>query len=666
MELKDFGVTPAKAKQFAARNINTPEDLAGFIPKAFKDYSKETGIQPEGSISCILVIPTKVRQSFGKTSVIYADCTVIGTNQPLRITWFNQNYRYNEITKSIGKTMFACGKVTWDIDFRVYKMSGPEVFSDPKDGMRIYPEYQKIPGMSEEYFLGKLNAVLSAGIRPNEELPERIRQQYGVLSTDEACSLLHSPGSMEEANRGLDTILMNDLSYFALSCEYQNRNLSTGSPFNIKSHKLYNRFVESLPFELTEDQVGVIKDLEGIVAANSRLNALIQGDVGCGKTAVAVALMCLFAGSDRNYQCALMAPTKVLAKQHFEDLTSMLAPLGITPVYLGSELKAAEKKDALKKISEGAQFVVGTHSLLGKDVHFKQLVLTITDEEHRFGVSQKAELLEKGMLGVHAVTMSATPIPKSLASVMYGSAVQLENISSMPKGRLPVITGVSKGRERNYKFIATQVRKGHQIYIVCPMIDANEKLEGVASVQQIEAEYSKALVPYGVRIATLTGKDSKEHTEEVLLGFRKHEYDVLIATSVIEVGINVPNSTGIIIESAERFGLAQLHQLRGRVGRGSIQSYCVLCSNKDDESTNERFAAMCRTSNGFEIAEADLKLRGPGDFIGNRQSGENKYISLMLAYPDKYKTAKLIAKDILENEDDCRVLDRVLNMDETV
>lgn len=666
MELKDFGVTPAKVKQFAARNINTPEDLAGFIPKAFKDYSKETGILPEDSVSCVLVVPKMVRQSYGKISVVYADCTVLSGNLPIRITWFNQNYRYNEIVKSVGKTMFACGKVIWDPEFRVYKMSGPEVFTEPKEGMRIYPVYQKIPGMSEEYFQGKLKAVLDAGIRPYEELPERIRNKYCILSAGEACSLLHSPGSIADANKGLDTILMNDLSYFALSCEYQSRNLSTGSPFNIKSHKLYNKFIESLPFELTDDQLGVIRDLEGIVGRNSRLNALIQGDVGCGKTAVAVALMCLFAGSDKNYQCALMAPTKVLAKQHFEDLTSMLSPLGITPVYLGSELKAAEKREALKKISEGAQFIVGTHSLLGKDVKFRQLVLTITDEEHRFGVSQKAELLEKGMLGVHSVTMSATPIPKSLASVMYGSAVQLENIATMPKGRLPVVTGVSKGRERNYKFIATQVRKGHQIYIVCPMIDANEKLDGVASVQQIEAEYSKALKPLGIRIATLTGKDSKEHTEEVLQGYRNHEYDVLIATSVIEVGINVPNSTGIIIESAERFGLAQLHQLRGRVGRGSVQSYCVLCSNTDDESSNERFAAMCRTTNGFEIAEADLKLRGPGDFIGSRQSGENKYISLMLAYPEKYRTAKLIAKDILENEDDCRIMERVVASEEPV
>ena len=352
-----------------------------------------------------------------------------------------------------------------------------------------------------------------------------------------------------------------------------------------------------------------------------------------------------------------MAPTQVLAKQHYDEMSSLMEQIGYRVAYLHSGMKAKEKRDILADIHSGAiQMIVGTQAVISGTVEYSRLGLTIVDEEHRFGVDQRSTLASKAKDGVHAITMSATPIPRTLAHVIYGDTVQLLTIRTMPNGRKPVITAMSTGRDKIYRFIIKQSRLKHQAYAVCPMIDKNDDMEGVKSVEEVSAEYRAALEPYGVKVATLTGRNSAQETEDTITAFKNGEIDVLVSTTVIEVGVNVPTATAIIIHNADRFGLSQLHQLRGRVGRSQLQSYCVLeCENPTEEG-KQRLNAMCSTTDGFAIAEADLKIRGAGDFIGTKQSGDNKYMSLMLAFPEKYEIAKKTAAIILDRGDDCCIL----------
>lgn len=348
-----------------------------------------------------------------------------------------------------------------------------------------------------------------------------------------------------------------------------------------------------------------------------RLNALVQGDIGCGKTIVAFLVMAVFGGND--YQTVLMASTAVLAKQHYKDLVELVEPLGYEVAYLDGDMKASEKKAVIKKIAVGdVKFIVGTHSVVGKGVTFKNLALVITDEEHKFGVAKRNALIEKAAAGVHQISMSATPIPQSLAQVLYGDMVELYSIQTMPKGRKPVVTGIARSREAIYRFLLETVRRGHQAYVVCTRIDDDDKQERLKSVQQIVQEYEEALKGYGIHIGTYTGKtkkEDKEKAERTMQAFKACEIDILIATTVIEVGVNVPNATAIVIVNADQFGLATLHQLRGRVGCGRFQSFCVFESGEMTEEGRQRLDVMCRTTNGFEIAKEDLQIRGVGDFV---------------------------------------------------
>ena len=386
--------------------------------------------------------------------------------------------------------------------------------------------------------------------------------------------------------------------------------------------------------------------------AGRRIHALVCGDVGTGKTVICTLAAAGFIGS--GYQAVIMAPTQVLAKQHYDSISKMLEPFGVKTVFLDSTLKKSERTAVLKEIREGsAQLIIGTNSCIGKDVIYKDLALTVVDEEHRFGVNQRAAIIEKAARGVHSITMSATPIPRSLAQVVYGDNVQLYTIRTRPEGRLPVKTRIFKNELGNMKFVLKEVRAGHQAYVVCPMIEQSEKSPELKSVDAVSQMYRETLEPYGVRIAELTGKTPKEEADGIIDRFKSGEIDVLIATTVIEVGVNVPNATVMIITNAERFGLSSLHQLRGRVGRSSLQSYCVLQSEDESEKGLSRLQVMCDTNDGFQIAEADLKQRGAGDLLGTQQSGDNKYVSLIIANPEIYREATGYARELINRGWDC-------------
>lgn len=653
MKLEQLGVTPQKETQFKKKGILSVEDLVQYLPIRYNDFTKETGILPENQISCLIVQVDRVSQNYGRTENVIAFCTVVNTGEKVAVWWFNQGYIYSKISNFKGLKAFVAGKVKYNPQYDSYSISSALVFEQASLGKQIQPVYSKVPGMADEYLRDKIRRAFDISGLIKETAPSELISKYNLLNMRETLYHLHFPASMEQVKRAKDRLIFDDLLYFALQNERAAREFAADSPYDIKSYELIQDIKEKLPFSLTRDQADAVVNMLNDVKGGRRLNALVQGDVGCGKSIVAFLMMAGFVES--GFQAAIMAPTQVLAHQHWEDLKTLVEPLGYTVAYLSTERKQSELKKEKERIADGtAQFIVGTSSVIGKNVEYKNLALTIVDEEHRFGVAQREGLSEKAAAGVHTITMSATPIPRSLAQVMYGNTVQLHTIHSMPEGRKPVLTGIQPDRARVYRFIAAQVLKHHhQAYVVCPMIDANDDMAGVKSVEEVSQEYRAALEPLGVKIATLTGRDKKVYTEGTIQAFKKGEIDVLISTSVIEVGVNVPNATAMIITNAERFGLSSLHQLRGRVGRSDLQSYCVLESTNVTEKGQQRLEAMCQTTDGFEIAEADLAIRGSGDILGTKQSGENRYMTLMLAFPDRYQVAQLEARDILDKGTAC-------------
>lgn len=655
MELEAIGVKPQKKKQFESRGIASVEDLLQYLPRTYKDYRAVTGVLPHDQISVLVgtVLSCERRPGNGKQFVT-ATCRIEPQNLDLTVRWFNMHWIFQKIKDlaSRHEKVIIAGKLDFDSRYG-YGLNQPEIFEPYREQiLRIYPVYRSINGMAASYLEEVMHKALSIGLASSEILPRDILASAGEVSMPVALRCIHMPNTMEEIEQGRSRILFNDLLYFAIHNELNRNEVSAGSQYNIKTRSLLGKIVTSLPFFLTADQSKAVEEMLINAEDGRRINALIQGDVGCGKTIICILMAAAFA--DNGYQAVIMAPTQVLAKQHYEAISSMLDPYGIRTAYLDSSFKKKDRDCVLKDIADGtAQIIIGTQSCIGKDVVYKDLALAVVDEEHRFGVKQRTAIIEKASRGVHSITMSATPIPRSLAQVIYGDNIQLHTIRSMPNGRKPVKTRVFRNQTGNMKFVLKEVQAGHQAYVVCPMIEKNEKIPNVKSVEQISKEYEDFLGPLGVKVGSLTGRNSKEEAEEIIIRFKEGEIDVLIATSVIEVGVNVPNATVMIITNAERFGLSSLHQLRGRVGRNSLQSYCVLQSEDESPKGLARLQVMCKTTDGFQIAEADLSQRGAGDLLGTQQSGDNKYVALMIANPEKYRYTVQIAKELIQRGRDC-------------
>lgn len=669
--LELIGVKPNKAKQFATKGIYTIGDLLQYLPRKYNDFRNITGILPHDQVSIFRArVMTGKRVAGNGKNFLIAECKEEESGNMITVRWFNANWMYSQIYKlAEGHTkVIIVGRVDFNEKYG-YGMSQPEVFEPCEESLKIYPIYKSISGMSKSYLYDTIADALRVGAADSEILPRDIVQSSSELPMPLALRYIHAPNTMEEVEQGRNRILLNDLLYFAIHNELNSKEISAGSQYNIKSTSMARKIIDALPFSLTVDQDSAIKAMIEHASAGRRINALVQGDVGCGKTIVCTIVSSAFI--DSGYQAVIMAPTQVLARQHYESISSMLQPYGVQVVYLDSSLKKKERSEVLDQISSGkAKLIIGTHACMGKDVIYHDLALTVVDEEHRFGVKQRANIIEKAAKGVHSITMSATPIPRSLAQVVYGDTVQLHTIKSMPDGRKQVKTRVFKNALGNMKFIAKEVSAGHQVYVVCPLIEESDKSQGIKSVETVFAEYKKLLGPggaaleiiknenpslftSGLRIASLTGKTSKEETETIIESFKYGKIDILIATTVIEVGVNVPNATVMIITNAERFGLSSLHQLRGRVGRSNLQSYCILQSEDETDKGLARLQVMCDTTDGFTIAEADLKQRGAGDLLGTQQSGDNKYMSLMIANPEKYQKAVRIAKELINRGWDC-------------
>lgn len=649
MELTDIGVTTRQKNILNERGISSVEDILALLPKSYSDFRKPTGFLPSSVDSCVIARLNRV---------IYGDCVIAmlseaSTGASVCVKWFNAGYMYDTVNALMTRDILIAGKAAYNSQFKSWDFVNPAIFTSKiNENLKIYPRYKKIQGIANDKLIAYIGSALHTSAAEMETLPGDVVAQYGLASMADTYRFLHAPQNMNEVNTGKNRMLFNDLLDFSLRNEYAARQNCIGSQFNIRSMDLYNAVNATIPFQPTTDQTKAVNEIIATAKAGKRINALLCGDVGTGKTYVAQMAAALFAGS--GYQVAVLAPTQILARQHYEDFKAMFEPHGIKVVFAERLPRKADREALAKSISSGeAKIIIGTHSVFSDSIKYKNLALTIADEEHRFGVCQRASLIAKASTGVHTISMSATPIPRSLATVMYGDMVKLMTIETRPAGRLPVITGIAKSRDSIYRFLESEIRNGRQAYIVCPMIDKNEKLEGVKSVEEIYEEYSKRFKGTGIVIETLTGQTKKEELEQIIGRFKNNETQILISTTVVEVGVNVPNASVMVITNAERFGLAGLHQLRGRVGRGKYQSYCVLESTAKTGTARQRLEALCRTDNGFKIAEYDLQFRGAGEMLGTQQSGKNKYLSLALAYPNEYKTAREAASMLLDRGISC-------------
>ena len=611
------GIGPAKQKQFAALNIHTLEDLICHFPRYYEDRTTLRTIaelEPEEPACFKAVVmgsprTAHIRKGLDMTKIQVGDHTA-----RLNITFFNQKFTAEQL--QYGQEYIFYGAVNGD--FSGYQMTNP-VFEKPGDTpvatRRILPVYPLTAGLSNAAILKAVQQALALCDTPEEILPREIREKYGILPAQEAYYAIHQPNSMREAEKAKKRLIFEEFFLFSagLSLMRAARSAKKSRPYR---DVVLTPFLQQLPFSLTGAQMRAIGEISRDLQKGAPMNRLVQGDVGSGKTMVAAAAAYL--AIQNGQQAAMMAPTEILAEQHLRSFEKLFAPLGIRTVLLTGAMTQKQKTIAREAIENGqAQMIIGTHALLSDTTVFHDLGLVITDEQHRFGVGQRSKLSEKGN-DPHLLVMSATPIPRTLALLMYGD-LELSIIDELPPGREPVDTFCvgEDYRARINAFIRKQVTEGHQCFVVCPAVE--ESLDMKAAT--VWAETLQKTVFPDLRVALLHGQMKGSEKDEIMADFAAGNADVLVATTVIEVGVDVPNATLMVVEDADRFGLSQLHQLRGRVGRGKAKSYCILTSQSKNADTNRRLKALCKTNDGFKIAEEDLAIRGPGDFFGSRQSG---------------------------------------------
>ena len=624
------GIGPSKAAQFAALNIHTLQDLICHFPRGYEDRTKLVTIdklevdKPACFRAMVMNTPrtAHIRKGLDVTKVQVADHTA-----RLTLTFFNQKFTTNQL--QYGKEYIFYGAVSGD--FIGYNMTSPAfeaLDAPPVTTRRILPIYPLTAGLSNASVLKAVRQALAICDPPAEIIPESVRQQYGILPAQRAYYAIHEPSSMAEAEQAKRRLIFEEFFVFSAGLSLM-RASRAGKQTDRYENTDLTAFLAALPFRLTGAQSRAIDEIMADFRKGTPMNRLVQGDVGSGKTMIAAAAAYLTVNN--GHQAALMAPTEILAEQHYQSLGHLFAPLGIRTVLLTGSLTPKEKRLVRESIAAGeADLIIGTHALLSDTTTFHDLALVIADEQHRFGVAQRSKLSAKGH-DPHLLVMSATPIPRTLALLMYGD-LDVSIINELPPGREAVDTFLvgESYRARINAFIRKQVAEGHQCFVVCPAVEENEDLSIKAAT--VWAETLQKTVFPDLRIALLHGQMKASEKEEAMASFARGEAEVMVATTVIEVGVDVPNATLIVIEDADRFGLSQLHQLRGRVGRGKAKSFCILTSRNKNPETLQRLKALCKTTDGFKIAEEDLALRGPGDFFGSRQSGLPTFRVANLSY----------------------------------
>ena len=624
------GIGEKTAGLFARLGVCTVEDLLHDYPRAYDAYEEPVpvGKLQENTTAAVAgqLLKTPSVRRFKNIQVIVA--TVKDMTGSLQLTWYNMPYLRNTLQMGQflvfrGRAVKKGGRLTMEQP----EIFTPEAYEAVRDSMQ--PIYGQTKGLGNKAIVRAVAQALEQRQLEREYLPPSLREKYELAEYNYAIEHIHFPSSRQELLFARKRLVFDEFFFFLLAVRrLKEKRQDCRSSFVMSHASQVDQLIEALPYSLTEAQNKVLKEVSRDLESGLVMNRLIQGDVGSGKTIIAV--LALLQTACNGFQGALMAPTEVLARQHFESITGLFKTYNIekTAVLVTGSMTAKEKRTAYEKIaSHEADIIVGTHALIQEKVHYHRLGLVITDEQHRFGVGQREALGSKGQENgslPHVLVMSATPIPRTLAIILYGD-LDISVIDQMPANRLPIKNCVVNTgyRERAYQFIAREVAAGRQAYVICPMVEASEMIEA-----ENVLDYTKLLrqkLPETITVEYLHGKMKGKEKNQIMERFAAGEIQVLVSTTVVEVGVNVPNATVMMIENAERFGLAQLHQLRGRVGRGSHQSYCIMVNCSDQEGTQERLDILNRSNDGFYIASEDLKLRGPGDFFGIRQSGDMEF-----------------------------------------
>lgn len=650
------GIGEQRERKLQKLGISTIEDLLTHYPREYKDRSEILKIAdlPMDEPSTFLAQVKEEGQNSRHGRLVYTRMKVYDETGSVGVLWYNQPYMKNSL--KIGEWYLFSGKLQKKYGRKEILSPEVERIGENFAGGRIIPVYPASEGVSQKMLRNLMEDALSqmsGGMR--EKLPLWLRKEYKLAERNFAIENIHFPKTEQGFYDARRRLVFEEL-FVLQTALFQLKNTleDSGEGIILKKKKALQEAEGLLPFALTGAQKRVLKEMEKDMTSGKIMNRLVQGDVGSGKTAVA--MVAAYWAIRNGYQATIMAPTEVLANQHFESFQKVFEPAGIKVVLLTGSLKAKEKRETLEQVKNGdAQMIVGTHAVIQKGVEYHKLGLAITDEQHRFGVRQRSTLADKGE-NVHTLVMTATPIPRTLALILYGD-LDISIIDELPPGRQKIDTSAvdSRYHQRIYTFIQKHVKEGRQAYVICPMIEESEKLE-VQSVLNYTEELVKELPE--CRVACVHGKMKAKEKQEIMDGFAAGNIDVLVSTTVIEVGINVPNATIMLIENAERFGLAQLHQLRGRVGRGSEKSYCILVSDTKTKVAKERMKTMTESEDGFVISEKDLKLRGPGEFFGIRQHGlpelkiADLYKDMAILKEAQSAAAELLKKDrFLEAEE---------------
>lgn len=677
------GVGPGRAKLLAKElGISTYQDLLYFFPNRYIDKSRYYTISSlernssEVQLVGRIVHLKTVEQKKGKRLV----ATFRDETGEMELIWFRSQQWFRE-KLVLGEPYVIFGRVNWFNG--QFSMAHPELELVSQHKSKLRPKMQPIYPSTES--LGKngiSNRLLTQWIahllqecRSSilETLPENVCRELGLLGKVDALIQIHFPDGQHQLSRAQGRLKFEELFYIQLALllklQQRKRKLK-GLPFESVGTHFTNFYENHLPFELTEAQKRVVREIRADLGSNAQMNRLLQGDVGSGKTMVAV--MCMLLAMDNGYQSCIIAPTEILAQQHYLSIKSLLDPMGISVGLLTGSVKKKDRKPMFLALEQGElNLLVGTHAVLEDTVKFKNLGLAIVDEQHRFGVAQRAKLWQKNVTPPHILVMTATPIPRTLAMSLYGD-LDVSVIDTLPPGRKPIRTVHRKDsdRLRVFSFIRKEIALGRQIYVVYPLIQESEALDYKDLMDGYESISREFPMP-DYQVSIVHGQMKPEDKEYEMQRFASGKTQIMVATTVIEVGVNVPNATVMIIESAERFGLSQLHQLRGRVGRGGDQSYCILISGtKLSEDARTRLETMVRTNDGFEIAEVDLKIRGPGDLMGTQQSGIlNLKIADIVRDRELLELARERAKKILRDDPNLSavsnriILDKMRRMD---
>ena len=628
------GVGPKKAQQLHGLGLGSLFDLLTHFPRSYEDQSSITpiGRLEAGARATVAGVITGLQEKrAGRRGMVILTATISDGTGFLQLTWFNQKFLKQKL--KTGRRIFASGRTAYAYggqgQLAMSQMTSFEIVEDEGADMEakcgILPVYSAGENVKQSMLRAlteQLLGLAEAGeLAVPEVIPEGVRQQYGLLPRLQACRQIHYPEDRQQVEKARYRLAFEELyliQYGLMLLKKRRQERQQGIRF-ASCGSLTGGVLSSLPFRLTDDQQNAWQDICNDMERPVPMRRLVQGDVGSGKTVIA--MLALVKAVENGFQGAMMAPTEILARQHFESFSGSLEPLGIRVALLSGRLTKKAKQEMYDRLAaHEIDIVIGTHALIQEDVSFANLGLVVTDEQHRFGINQRAVLEKKGRLVPDVLVMTATPIPRTLTLTVYGD-LEVSLIRQLPPGRKPVRTFV-RGRDRReliYKFVLEEIKKGRQAYVVCPLIEMNED-SGLSSAQEVYEELTSGIF-YGIKCGLVHGKLKQKEKEELMQEFYEGRIKLLVATTVIEVGVNVPNASIMVVENAQRFGLAQLHQLRGRIGRGEYASYCIFVAEERTEAARQRMAIMESTTDGFLLAEEDLKLRGPGQFFGSMQHG---------------------------------------------